>query len=1106
MSNRNLTACLAAAAVNGWKGEHMKRWNRSVALGSCVALACGAAPAGTGCANGEARDEVQEVAIELRFHQGTTAEPDPAQPSRLAPLSFVGAPGATSSEQVAQILVDMTNASTGQPYYLNFKLTKLATNVWLGAAPLLPRNTQIRFAARGLDPAGAVAFSGETLAIVAVDGQKVQIPLAPAQDDQTYDIPRLSRIVYPPEVYAGLEEALVFTIESTPGTTIGYKITRNGSTTPAAEFFPAQGALTVTNRVADLVSLYTPPSVTTAANIDYQVTITAASTQSAVAVTTNFRVSVNPSPPGGQIASNTETSVLFNPVIQSLTANGSSTPDTVELRAVVSDDGGPAQLTYQWDYTPNPGTPSAAFANGARYNPGYLMGYTVAHQGTIRLAVTDVYGGTTTLSYQLRPGQFANAVDQTAAMGIKQIVNGGYHTCALTGQGRVRCWGRGSDGALGYGNNRSLGDTAANLPYVAGNVPLPVDDPVRQLAAGAYHTCALLQSGLIYCWGNNVYGQLGYGRTDALGDNEPVTSFGHVTVGGLATRIAAGMYHTCAVLRSGDVQCWGYNAQGQLGLGNTQRVGDDEAVYTAGVVDLGAGVKVKDVALGSYHTCALLTTGGVRCWGDNAYGQLGYGHTSNLGDDEPVNNLPNVTISGSVRELVAGRAHTCVLTSAGALRCWGLNNNGQLGQSIGGESAWGDNPGESPAGLPGDIGLGGAAIDVAAGDYHTCAVLSDGQIKCWGYNGYGQLGYGDYTSRSTPPAAAVNLDGVSAYRIGAGAFAGHTCALRANGTVRCWGRNSAGGLGRGDTSNRPTATGDADVRLFDCGDHDCGQTIAVAKAGTGGGTVSSSPAGINCGPDCSEVVDYGATMTLRAAPAAGSSFTGWSGGRCSGTGTCVVTITDATLVTASFAQADVVFQSDPSTLAILELNGTVDDTSGNGRTPTLIGGTFVPTAWGQGLRLPAADPQGLNWSAYASLIQHPYTIEMVLTPDSVTGWAKLFGVDDASDAGWHYYGNSFYAWPVGGVSHPDITAGTRHYFAVVSTGPSTVDVYFQGVKIGAVGASFTAPPREAIFFRDDSSTSRYERLRGVIEAVRISRGSRTAAEIAAVQARLATRP
>jgi alpha-tubulin suppressor-like RCC1 family protein len=679
-----------------------------------------------------------------------------------------------------------------------------------------------------LNAGGEVAFSGETLATLAVGGQSVEIPIAPAQNNQTFQVPRMFRIAYTAEMFSGQEQQFTFTIQGNAGAAIGYQISAAGSpSTPSPAFFPATGTVTLTNTVANFISVFTAPEVTEDIPVEYQVTITDARS-SAVAVTTNFRVTIKPRSPGIDTVPNTRPRVLFNPVILSVTANGSKIPETVELVAAVSDDSPPDQLFYQWTYSPNPDTLDAAFASNGLGNPGMFQGYTLAHQGTITLAVTDEHDGTTTLHYQITPDQFADAINHAVVDGLKRIVAGDAHTCVLTGQGRVRCWGDNQCGQLGYGNAIDVGDTPSTLPFAAGDVPLlPVSDPVLQLVAGNHHTCALMQSGYIYCWGHNDFGQLGYDRTDSLADGEVVTSFGFVNLGDKATRIAAGGDHTCAILQSGAVRCWGRNDFGQLGRGNTENIGDDEPVYSAGNVDLGAGVTVKDLALGDSHTCALLTTGAVRCWGRGDSGQLGYGNNQSLGDDEPINNLANVSLTGTVRKLVAGDSHTCALTDAGTLRCWGDDSSGQLGQILPGQGfnangdlvffgphgvAWGDQPNELPSDLPSDINIGAQVTDVTAGDNHTCALSSNGQLKCWGFGGSGQLGYGDFTNQVTPPTAGVNLDGVSAYGIATGEA--HTCALRSNGTVRCWGAGTDGRLGRGDTATSATATGNVDIQIF----------------------------------------------------------------------------------------------------------------------------------------------------------------------------------------------------------------------------------------------------------------------------------------------------
>ena len=809
----------------------MKTFIHITTLSSYVAVTSSGTLMSTGC--GTEPVDSSQISLEICFQDNTVATQSPwacPQPfGSLAADPTNHAAGSATHDAVARILVDVTFAADGKPFATNFELTKHAPDVWRGDVLVLPRKKQLHFAARALSANGDIAYSGETLATLAVDNQDLQIPLAPAQSGQTFQFPRILGITYQSGMYPGLEEQVTFTIEGNAGATVGLQITANGTPmTPAAEFSPSTATVILTNTVADFMTVYTPPDVTTGSEFDYQVTITDARALNSVAITTIFRTYINPRPPG-LFDPHFKPSVLFNPVILSLTAScaqcsclgDSGPPGSVELVAAVSDDSSPDQLAFQWSYTPNFDTPDATFANNGQGNPCLFQGYTLDHQGTITLAVTDENNGTTTLHFTLWPNQFADAIDHVSINGLKRIVSGDAHTCVLTGQNQVRCWGDNQFGQLGYGNTIDVGDAPIRLPLTAGDVPVsavdPVTnlpfDPVQQVVAGHNHTCVLLESGHVYCWGDNQFGHLGYGRTDNLGDNESVTSFGYVTLGDLATRVAAGGDHTCAILQSGAVRCWGRNDFGQLGHGNTANIGDDETVVSAGNVDLGAGITVKDLALGNSHTCALLTTGTVRCWGRNDVGQLGYGNTANLGDDEPINNLPNVSLTGLVRKLVAGAFHTCALTFAGTLRCWGRGDSGQLGQSFGGGDAfWGNAANEFPSTLPSDVNTGAQITDVVAGDNHTCALSSDGQLKCWGLGTGGQLGYGDFASQSTPPVAGINLDGVTAYRISAGAA--HTCALRSNGTARCWGAGADGRLGRGSTATSATATGNVDIQII----------------------------------------------------------------------------------------------------------------------------------------------------------------------------------------------------------------------------------------------------------------------------------------------------
>lgn len=776
--------------------------------GTCRVWVAGLLISGLALAAGCGEDKQEEqapVSIEVRL-QGN---PGLRQRTSLG-VAGTGEAMATSFDEVARVLIDVRLSDSGLLYYTNFELTEVAPNEWQGTVPLLPRNRQLEFEARALGADGVIAFSGETLATLTIDNQDVEIPLAPAQDGQTYPIPRMFKIQYPEEIVSGQEEQITFTIFGTPGTPIQVQIASAAAPgTPSTDFSPATGTITLTNSVANFMAVYTAPSVSADTTLDYQVTITAANAAAAVAVTTNFRTTVKRRTPGA-IAVGTKPSVRFNPMVETLTANGSATPGAVQLVAAVTDDSPAAALSYLWSYTPNDGTASATFTD-ATVNPATFEGYTVAHQGTIALAVTDEDGGTTTLRYTLLPDLFADAIDHGSVNGLRRMVAGRAHTCVLTGERKVRCWGDNAYGQLGYGNTQDIGDAPTRLPYTAGDVALG-PEPVVQLAAGSDHTCALLESGVVSCWGRNDFGQLGYGRTDNLADGEPVTSFGYVTLGGLATRIAAGGDHTCAVLVGGAVRCWGYNVYGQLGYGNTDDIGDDETVYSAGNVDLGAGVVVKELALGEYHTCALTNAGAVKCWGANYYGQLGYGHTLSLGDNEQLTTLENVSLTGPARKISAGTYHTCAVTETGAARCWGYGGSGVLGRYLGANSAWGDEPWELPSSLPADISVGGGVADMVAGSFHACALLNNGSLKCWGNNGHGQLGDGSGNTVYDPLETPIDLDGVSVYQVAAGAY--HTCALRANGTARCWGLGSEGQLGRGSTDVRYTPAGDANLQIF----------------------------------------------------------------------------------------------------------------------------------------------------------------------------------------------------------------------------------------------------------------------------------------------------
>ena len=286
------------------------------------------------------------------------------------------------------------------------------------------------------------------------------------------------------------------------------------------------------------------------------------------------------------------------------------------------------------------------------------------------------------------------------------------------------------------------------------NPILIANSKVKQIGAGGTHACALLENGLVKCWGASATGQLGYANTEEviIGDNEKPTSIDYVDVGGTVTQIAPGSQHTCALLDNGHVRCWGYNYAGELGYGHLEMIGDDEVPSTEGDVDVG-GIVVQ-ISAGGAHTCALLNTGDVRCWGMGQSGQLGYGNNLDIGDNEFPASAGNVDVGGTVVQVSAGGLHTCVLLDTGNVRCWGYNEYGQLGYKH--TNNIGDDEFPSTAK---DVDVGGTVVQVSAGYAHTCALLNTGDVRCWGNSQYGQLGYGNTNiiGDTETPASAGNV-------------------------------------------------------------------------------------------------------------------------------------------------------------------------------------------------------------------------------------------------------------------------------------------------------------------------------------------------------------
>jgi alpha-tubulin suppressor-like RCC1 family protein len=494
------------------------------------------------------------------------------------------------------------------------------------------------------------------------------------------------------------------------------------------------------------------------------------------------------------------------------------------------------------------------------------------------------------------------ASEAVAATGVSA---GGQYTCMRLPDGTVQCVGRNQFGQLGNGT------------FADSSVPVAVSGltTVTRVAAGDEYACALLGDGTVQCWGAGNSGQRGDGTFN-------LTSPVPVAVRGLtgAVAVSGGYEHACALLADGTLRCWGRNVDGQLGDGTTANPSTGPPGSSVPVAVKGIG-SAEAITTGAYHTCALLLPDRtVQCWGRNDDAQLGDGTRAPSSTPVRVGGITDaVAVSG-------GGYHTCALFGDGTVRCWGRNDDGQLGNGT-----------RATSFTPERVGELTGAVAISGGYEHTCALLGDGTVQCWGRNEFGQLGDGTTVSSSTP-VRVVGLTGAVAIT---GGWWHHTCALLGDGTVRCWGQNDFGQLGNGTTTGSftpvtMTGTGaawtssDSAVATIDATGLATGRSagtttitardgsgasasttltvtgrvaLSVIPRGTGTGSVSSSPPGISCGTDCSEPYDRGTVVTLTATPSSLNIFTGWNGCDSVSGATCRVTMSGARSVTASFQGA-----------------------------------------------------------------------------------------------------------------------------------------------------------------------------------------------------------
>ena len=347
--------------------------------------------------------------------------------------------------------------------------------------------------------------------------------------------------------------------------------------------------------------------------------------------------------------------------------------------------------------------------------------------------------------------------------GFSQVTTGSLATCAVKTNGTVWCWGRNNVGQLGIGNTTNQ----ANPVQVSGLTG------VTQVEAHDEFACALKSDGTVRCWGGNGNGQLGNGNN--TNSNTPVQVTGITT----ATQISAGYAHACALLSDATVRCWGWNILYQLGNGTTTN-------SNTPVTPSGLG-SVTQIRAGVFSTCALLSDATVRCWGAGNNGGLGDGNnTYSTSTKTSPTGISGVTYLSNN----PGWNHECVVLTNQSLKCWGLNDNGQVGNGTSGTIQ------STPVSVSNITNV----ESVSTGPYSSCAKKADGSPWCWGWNGYGGLGVGDTAIRNVPTA----VSGISTVsQISAGYF--HMCAVLPDTTIKCSGRNDFGQLGNGLSANTTSA-------------------------------------------------------------------------------------------------------------------------------------------------------------------------------------------------------------------------------------------------------------------------------------------------------------
>jgi alpha-tubulin suppressor-like RCC1 family protein len=455
-------------------------------------------------------------------------------------------------------------------------------------------------------------------------------------------------------------------------------------------------------------------------------------------------------------------------------------------------------------------------------------------------------------------------------------IAGGYHTCAVMPDSTVQCWGRNQDGQLGNGDATT--DTA---------LPAPVQSlgPVADLVTGSYHNCALMPDRTVMCWGRNGRGQVGDGTF-----NSPIT-LPHQVVG--LTNVVSlnlGGFHSCALMPDATVKCWGQGDQMQLGVPGL--AASNTPVTVTGL----SGVTA--IYQGFLHSCAKLSDGTVWCWGQNDFGQLGNGVTGSTATPVQVQGITNPIY------VVGGIGHTCALMADRSVRCWGEGDFGQLGDGRGVNSLTpvtmhltGSTWTSSNTGVA-TVDASGLVTGVAHGSSTITMTDSFGNSGSATVNVATLLNLSVVRQGDGNGTVTSNPTGISCGSACTAAFVSDSqvtlaAAAAADSTFAGWtGCDAVSGAAcTVAMSNARSVTAIFMLKRF---------TLTAAKNGNGGGTVTSSPAGISCGSACASDYVINTVVTLTATPNADSNVTGWTGCDSVSGATCTVTMANARTATATF--------------------------------------------------------------------------------------------------------------------------------------------------------------------------------------------------------------